>query len=109
MQSLKRFKNRLVSGKETTRASEGSPTAKKISDIRDSWYKLDAKPTTRVKTDHSLERKSPISIPERYLKSQRQMTFREHDKQKKHIAEEDIFRGVESIKGSSAGRPSQRN
>jgi hypothetical protein len=79
MQSLKRFKNRLVNGRElSARKTDCSLTVKKISDINDSGYKLDAKPTTRVaKTDHSLERKSPIRIPERYLKSHRQMTFRE--------------------------------
>jgi len=74
-------------------------TVKKISDIRDSSYKLDAKPTTRaVKTDHSLEKKSPIRIPERYLKSHRQVTFREigNGRTGKHhiLAEEDIFRRV---------------
>lgn len=78
MKSLKRFKNQLVRTRElSARTADTSPTVKKIRDINDSAYKLDAKPTTRgTKTDHSLGRKSPIQIPERYLTTHRQMTFR---------------------------------
>lgn len=73
MKSLKKFKNRIVEDKDLShRITDCSPsTVKKIYDITASSYKLDSKSTNRgrMKTDHSLEKKSPIRIPQQYLKS----------------------------------------
>jgi hypothetical protein len=101
MKSLKRFKDRIVSDKNLScRVTDCSyDTVKKISEITSSAYKLDAKPTGRsvLKKDHSLERKSPLKIPAKYLKSHRQLTFRDAEKSRRQFNEEEIFKNVKSI------------